>query len=500
MAACLLTFGIHPGVAQTDYSWNNSSSGLSAGLWDAAANWLPNDSAGPPGPGDNVVTPTLFGNINVNIASAQVTDWTYDSASSFMVFANTVHAALNISGTLNKSGSGTLTFRNSSFNLSVTAGSIVVSDGTLVFGGSITGTQAVPSVVVNDSFEVSGGIVNFKVGTASGTGPGAVTIGGLLTVGSGATVNLRGQGDSTTTGVTTVSANGLTGSGTIQANSNSGNGHIAVLNFANDSGSQDFSGIVRNGSNPAAGNVLSVTKSGAGTQILSGNSNAYSGGTTISAGTLLVNNTSGSGTGTGIVTVNGGMFGGTGIVAPTGTNGIGVAAGGYIAPGASIGTLTFNMGGTTGIVDLLGGGDFRFELGAANDIIGNIAPGSSDLLVISGASAGDVVFATDTTIDLLGTASVEGYYKLFDTDGDATTWTGLTLGDATTGGNFITGGLTATNFGGGYSGYLILADGSAGTSAGDIYLQVVPEPSTGILLAFAGTALVVVRRFRRTRV
>ena len=64
--------------------------------------------------------------------------------------------------------------------------------------------------------------------------------------------------------------------------------------------------------------------------------NTYSGGTTINDGTLLANNTNGSATGTGAVTVNsGGTLGGTGAF----TGAVTVNSGGTLAPGASIGTL-----------------------------------------------------------------------------------------------------------------------------------------------------------------
>jgi len=56
-----------------------------------------------------------------------------------------------------------------------------------------------------------------------------------------------------------------------------------------------------------------LTKSGAGTLVLAG-AGDYSGGTTVSEGTLLVNNASGSGTGTGTVTVGAATLGGTGFI------------------------------------------------------------------------------------------------------------------------------------------------------------------------------------------
>ena len=73
--------------------------------------------------------------------------------------------------------------------------------------------------------------------------------------------------------------------------------------------------------------------------ILTGTNNTYSGGTTISGGTLLVNNTNGSGTGSGAVTVDsGGTLGGAGIISGAVT----VNSGGAFAPGNPLGTLTIS--------------------------------------------------------------------------------------------------------------------------------------------------------------
>ncbi|MDD2600091.1 MAG: DUF2341 domain-containing protein [Kiritimatiellae bacterium] len=89
---------------------------------------------------------------------------------------------------------------------------------------------------------------------------------------------------------------------------------------------------------PINGNVTRLIKSGNGVAELTGDRNAYKE-TTVAGGTLLVNNTSGSGTGSGAVTVNGGTLAGTGIIA--GALGFG-ANGGQIAPGSATGTLTVN--------------------------------------------------------------------------------------------------------------------------------------------------------------
>jgi autotransporter-associated beta strand protein len=93
------------------------------------------------------------------------------------------------------------------------------------------------------------------------------------------------------------------------------------------------------------GNFGTLIKTGDGTMVLSG-ANLYQNGTTVSEGTLLVNNTSGSGTGTGGVTVqNGGTLGGNGTISGAVT----VQSGGVLSPGASIGKLTvggLTLGGT----------------------------------------------------------------------------------------------------------------------------------------------------------
>jgi autotransporter-associated beta strand protein len=86
-------------------------------------------------------------------------------------------------------------------------------------------------------------------------------------------------------------------------------------------------------------NVISGTGSfarlGAGGTTVVTAANAYSGGTFVNSGTLLVNNTSGSGTGTGAVSVfPAGKLGGTGTISGA------VTSFGTIAPGASVGTLT----------------------------------------------------------------------------------------------------------------------------------------------------------------
>jgi len=76
----------------------------------------------------------------------------------------------------------------------------------------------------------------------------------------------------------------------------------------------------------------SFSKIGSGTLTLTG-ANLYPGGTTLSEGTLVVNNTSGSGTGAGAVQVNQGVLAGSGTISGAVTIGIGTGLGAFLAPG-----------------------------------------------------------------------------------------------------------------------------------------------------------------------
>lgn len=413
---------------------------------------------------------------------------------------------VNFAGGVTSSGSGsrTLTLRGTSAGTGEISGVIDNAGGG--FNTSVTKTDAGTwrlsgSNLFGGNLSLNGGILEVTSLANSGS---ASPLGAASTlVFSSGTLRYVGSGDSTNRSFTVGAAGGaidasgfgpvnFTNSGAFSHGSTSP-GRTFTLTGTNTGLNTFASGVT----NAGGSGLVTLIKEGAGTWVLTGTSQ-YSGGTTISAGTLLANTVvsgSNSALGRGAVAVNAGTLGGTGQIAPNAANGISVASGAFIAPGASIGTLTVNLGSTTGGVSLVSGAGFKFELGTANGSIGTIAGGSSDLLAISGAAASDVSFGGNV-IDLLGTASGAGFYKLFDTDLDATTWTGLTIGGVTTGGNLITAGLTASNFGGMFTGNLILADGSAGTSAGDIYLQVlvIPEPGTFAMLISGVGMLTLFRR------
>ncbi len=117
--------------------------------------------------------------------------------------------------------------------------------------------------------------------------------GTALTVASGATLDLKAA----TPTVTTVSSisDATPGAGGTLTNSATGTVNLTII----PAGPSTFSGVIQNGSGTTA-----LTLNGPGTQVLAG-SNTYTGGTTITAGTLQVGNGGNSGTfGTGSVANN----------------------------------------------------------------------------------------------------------------------------------------------------------------------------------------------------
>jgi autotransporter-associated beta strand protein len=102
-----------------------------------------------------------------------------------------------------------------------------------------------------------------------------------------------------------------------------------------------FSGVIQDAGS-CLGTGGSLTKIGSGKFVLS-NANAYTGGTVIESGKLVVDNETGSGTGSGPVQINADRLGGSGIIAGDVTVGDESGRGAILSPGKSArkrGTLT----------------------------------------------------------------------------------------------------------------------------------------------------------------
>ncbi|MCA6421885.1 MAG: BspA family leucine-rich repeat surface protein, partial [Flavobacterium sp.] len=218
----------------------------------------------------------------------------------------------NISGggmSVFKQGAGTMTLTGSITSIS----SVAVQGGNLSIGnGGTSGSVSVninntATVVFNRSDNITYSNVISNSGTITKLGAGTLTLSGVntntgafnvnvgtvqistnerlgncnLTVASGATFNLNGFSE-------TIAS--IAGAGTITS---SAVGAVTLTNGGTTT--TTFSGVIQNGSG-----TVSLTKSGTGTLTLSG-VNTYSGGTTLSTGTLNINNASAIGTGTFII-------------------------------------------------------------------------------------------------------------------------------------------------------------------------------------------------------
>jgi fibronectin-binding autotransporter adhesin len=244
-----------------------------------------------------------------------------------------------------KAGAGTLVLGNA--NNSATA-SFRTNAGVLSVSG-VGNSGSNSSLGTNGTFNFGGGTLQY-----TGTGETSNKVLNLIAATAGGTLDQSGTGLLKFTSDMTATANGVK-TLTLQG-STAGTGELA-------------------GKIVDSTSATSVAKSGSGTWVLSG-ANVYSGGTTVSAGTLLANNTSGSATGTGAITVNGGTFGGTGAVSGAVT----VNNGATLSPGASVaalgtGALTFNTGS-----NLLYEIDSSAALSAGADLLNSsgalaIAPG-----------------------------------------------------------------------------------------------------------------------------
>ena len=346
-------------------------------------------------------------------------------------------------GTANFTNTGQLTFQASSsaagavinntggevfFTGNSTAANATITNaaaGSIAFFDSASGGNA---AIINDGFFSISGLSSAGTTVGSLGGSGEISLGeknlafgslntnteisgvifgdgGSLTkVGTGTTIL---SGDNEYTGLTTIAQ------GVLQLGNGGTTGSVAgdIVNNSvlaiNRSNAFDYAGVI---SGTGALNHI-----GAGTTTLTGH-NTYTGTTTVSAGTLLVNGSIVSPT-----VVNGGTLGGTGQLGSVTVN-----AGGTLSPGNSIGTLTIN-----GNLVLGAGAIYRVEVsptssdrtnvtgtatlgGTAQFVFGPGAYSSNSYTILSAAGGRTGTFNTLTTEGLPATLSASLSYTATD--------------------------------------------------------------------------------------
>ncbi len=354
---------------------------------------------------------------------------------------NTISA--NGANTLTFSGTGSVTVSNGTFNVQsrvdlgasaqrhlIVNSSMIMTTGNVMGNsaylykegtGTLTITNGYFSALVLTSGTLSTGLIT-NGGSASGIGQGLATADAFALQFGGGTLLYTGTATSTDRAFRMVGNGTFDASGSGALNWGTGTKVMDYGSGANLNVARTLTLTGTNTGNNTMGTVLidngtgklSLIKSGGGNWILS-NANTYTGSTTIDGGVLnigstgSINNTSGVSIGAGefkynsataltknisFSGANGGILSGTGTI----NTAVDVKAGNTLAPGNSIGTLTFGNGLTIA-------GTYAAQLGS---------PGNSDLAAVTGGltlTGGTLSLANDANASGKGSAG-PGAYQL----------------------------------------------------------------------------------------
>ena len=356
-------------------------------------------------------------------------DWTLSAGSIAVETAvsATISGVLAGTGPLTKTGAGTLTLTGSntySGLTTVSAGTLRIGDGGT--SGGITGDIVNQSqVAFNRSDDhVYGGNISGS-GSLTKLGAGTLTLTGTNTYEGGTTVNA---------GTLSIGSDANIGGGT-----NTLAGGAALQLTGNAAYSSDWtlnagSAIATVGNTAIMSGVLAgtgpLTKTGAGTLTLTGDSNTYTGGTTVSEGTLQIGDGGASGGITGDILNNarvafnrsdnyvyGGVISGTGGLAKDGAGTLTLTNDNTYGGGTMVSAGTLNITGS------LGGGTYAGDVGISSDATLLFNQNGAQAQTLSGEISGSGVLGKQG----VNTLTLNGDITLYDDEGTS----GITVGGGT---------------------------------------------------------------------
>jgi len=366
--------------------------------------------------------------------------------------------------------------------LSTVAGT---TDVTAITLGSPTATvSSATNLAVGQTLNYESVMRNFPIGTyiASISGTSITFSQNALTTAAINSGTGRFRSFGSASGTHTFSgSNDLEFSGTVYLGSGFADAGTASQTFnVTNTGVTTFSGtLTEEASIEGTGLVQgALIKTGLGKLVLSG-ANTYTGNTQVNAGSLFINNASGSATGTGAVTVNAGTLGGNGFVTgavTVGNSGTDVPFDAILAPGNSIESID------TG--NLLFRGDAKFAV----EINGTLA--TNDVVNVTG-TVGLSAGIADLDVALTGLLATSQKYWVITNDlSDAVTGTFAGLAQDAT--------ILTNN---GYNLKISYVGDFAGagqplTAGNDVVLYTVAVPEPTSLAVIAGLAVLGLKRRR----
>lgn len=499
LLALLATLPVIAPAAVTNYIWDgNAPNGNGNRRWSSAVNWAATNTV-PPANNVRGLTNsdiTFAGSLKLSPSMQNpyfIRSLVFDpTAGAFTLTApGSTVLTIGAGGIVNQSANTQTIVNNLSLSNSQTwnasAGNLVVR-GSVNLGANALTVAGAANVFQTNVIQGSGRIIKQGTGNLTLAGTGANVFSGGTTLDAGnitvAKVNALGSGPLT---VNSGSLNLGSFNQTVGVFTMNGGSVVGTTAILTASAYQINSGTV----NVRLGGNAPLVKSGSGTTTVT-TPNVFNGGTIVNGGTLAINNTTGSGTGTGNVAVNsGGKLMGTGTVAGMITNG----PGGTISAGSSVGL--FN----TGTQFWLGGSTNQWEI---SDAAGTAGVGW-DLLNISGALNILATASNKTSLDVISftLGGVPGQATNFD-PAQSYLWTiaqtsgGVTFlagQDVTSAFDLRVGGFANPLNGGAFD----LALSSDGAQLNLVYTPaiIVPEPDKLSFAALAVCGYIYGRRFKQ---